>query len=483
MRETEERAEKFNTVLPAFVERQGSLQRSLTHGSNITNDKKEANAMRSSAMRKTGTATLILDGKEHHLPVLHGTEGERAIDVSSLYRDTGLITLDQGYSSTGSCKSEITFIDGAKGILHYRGYPIEELAEKSTFVEVAYLLLYGELPSSKQLKEFSDFLNESSLIHEDMLHFFTGFPKGSHPMGILATTVASLSTFYPVPEKLDHASERRILANLISQIRTIAAISYKKSIGEPIVYPSYRLKYVQNFLNMMFSTPVKNFAMDDDIVRAIDLFLLLHADHEQNCSTSAVRMVGSSLSNVYAVVSSGIAALWGARHGGANQAVMNMLTKIHREGGDGTEFIEKAKEKNTPDRLMGFGHRVYKTFDPRAQILKKHCHKILNKPGVSDPLFDIALRMEDMALRDDYFISRNLYPNVDFYSGLILRASGIPTKMFTVLFAIGRTPGWLAHWREMYHGTDFSIARPRQLYTGHTLRHYDDSPLHPIDFF
>jgi citrate synthase len=316
-----------------------------------------------------------------------------------------------------------------------------------------------------------------------MLHFFTGFPKGSHPMGILATTVASLSTFYPVPEKLDNASERRILANLISQIRTIAAISYKKSIGEPIVYPSYKLKYVENFLNMMFSTPVKNFTMDEDIVRAIDLFLLLHADHEQNCSTSAVRLVGSSLSNVYAVVSSGIAALWGARHGGANQAVMNMLTKIHREGGDATEFIQKAKDKNTPDRLMGFGHRVYKTFDPRAQILKKHCHKILNKPGVSDPLFDIALRMEDIALRDDYFVSRNLYPNVDFYSGLILRAAGIPINMFTVLFAIGRTPGWLAHWREMYHGSDFSIARPRQLYTGHTLRHYDDSLLLPIDLF
>jgi citrate synthase len=305
-----------------------------------------------------------------------------------------------------------------------------------------------------------------------MLHFFVGFPRGSHPMGILATTVASLSTFYPIPEHLDVGAERQILANLISQVRTIAAISYKESIGEPIVYPSYRLRYVPNFLNMMFSSPVKDYQLDADIVRAIDLFFILHADHEQNCSTSTVRMTGSSLANVYAVISAGIAALWGPRHGGANQEVIKMLEHIRDEGGDGTEYVRRAKDKNTPDRLMGFGHRVYKSYDPRAAILKAQCHRLLKKPGMSDPLLDIALRLEDIAVHDEYFLSRNLYPNVDFYSGLILRAAGIPCDMFTVLFAIGRTPGWLAHWREMYHGEDFRIARPRQIYTGHTRRHY-----------
>jgi citrate synthase len=420
------------------------------------------------------TAKLMLEGKEYVLPVVRGTEGERAIDVSSLRKTTGYITLDKGYENTGSCRSAVTFIDGEKGILRYRGYPIEELAAKSTFTEVAYLLLYGELPTITQLEEFSTFLNESSLIHEDMLHFFVGFPRGSHPMGILATTVASLSTFYPVPEVMDEKAEHQILANLISQVRTIAAISYKKSIGEPIVYPSYRLRYVPNFLNMMFSSPVKETRLDDDIVRAIDLFLILHADHEQNCSTSTVRLTGSSLANVYAVISAGISALWGPRHGGANQEVITMLERIRDEHGDGTEYVRRAKDRNTPDRLMGFGHRVYKNFDPRAKILKEACHTLLKKPGMDDPLFDIALRLEDIALKDDYFISRNLYPNVDFYSGLILRAAGIPYDMFTVLFAIGRTPGWLAHWREMYHGEDFRIMRPRQIYTGATCRHYLD---------
>jgi len=418
------------------------------------------------------TAKLILEGKEYTLPVVRGTEGEKAIDVSGLRKTTGYITLDKGYENTGSCRSAVTFIDGEKGILRYRGYPIEELAAKSTFTEVAYLLLYGELPTITQLEEFSTFLNESSLIHEDMLHFFVGFPRGSHPMGILATTVASLSTFYPVPEVMDEKAERQILANLISQVRTIAAISYKKSIGEPIVYPSYRLRYVPNFLTMMFSSPVKETRLDDDIVRAIDLFLILHADHEQNCSTSTVRLTGSSLANVYAVISAGISALWGPRHGGANQEVITMLERIRDEHGDGTEYVRRAKDRNTPDRLMGFGHRVYKNFDPRAMILKEACHKLLRKPGMDDPLFDIALRLEEIALKDDYFISRNLYPNVDFYSGLILRAAGIPYDMFTVLFAIGRTPGWLAHWREMYHAEDFRISRPRQIYTGPNKRIY-----------
>jgi citrate synthase len=423
-------------------------------------------------MAETKIAKLILEGKEYELPVVRGTEGEKAVDITSLRKTTGYVTLDKGYENTGSCSSAITFIDGEKGILRFRGYPIEELAEKSTFTEVAYLLLYGELPTTTQLEEFSTFLNESSLIHEDMLHFFVGFPRGSHPMGILATTVASLSTFYPIPEVMDEKAERQILANLISQVRTIAAISYKKSIGEPIVYPSYQLRYVPNFLNMMFSSPVRESKLDDDIVRAIDLFLILHADHEQNCSTSTVRMTGSSLANVYAVISAGVSALWGPRHGGANQEVIRMLEKIRDEHGDGTEYVRRAKDRNTPDRLMGFGHRVYKSFDPRATILKAACHTLLKKPGMSDPLFDIALRLEDIALKDDYFLSRNLYPNVDFYSGLILRAAGIPYDMFTVLFAIGRTPGWLAHWREMYHGEDFRIMRPRQIYVGSACRSY-----------
>ena len=418
------------------------------------------------------TAKLVVEGKEYELPIVRGTEGEKAVDVSSLRRATGFITLDKGYENTGSCRSAVTFIDGEKGILRYRGYAIEELAARSTFTEVAYLLLYGELPTKRQLEEFSTFLNESSLIHEDMLHFFVGFPAGSHPMGILATTVASLSTFYPIPEIMDEKAERQILANLISQVRTIAAISYKKSIGEPIVYPSYKLRYVPNFLNMMFSSPVKETRLDDDVVRAIDLFLILHADHEQNCSTSTVRLTGSSLANVYAVISAGISALWGPRHGGANQEVIRMLERIRDEHGDGTEYVKRAKDRNTPDRLMGFGHRVYKNHDPRATILKEACHKLLKKPGVNDPLFDIALRLEEIALNDEYFISRNLYPNVDVYSGLILRAAGIPYDMFTVLFAIGRTPGWLAHWREMYHGEDFRIMRPRQIYVGQTTRSY-----------
>lgn len=419
-----------------------------------------------------GTAKLTLEGKEYDLPVVVGTEGEKGVDISALRKQSGYITLDRGYENTGSCKSAITFIDGEKGILRYRGYAIEDLAEHSTFTEVAYLLLYGELPTLRQLEEFSTFLNESSLIHEDMLHFFVGFPRGSHPMGILATMVASLSTFYPIPDQLTESVERQILANLISQVRTIAAISYKESTGEPIVYPSYRLRYVPNFLNMMFSSPVKDYQLDADIVRAIDLFFILHADHEQNCSTSTVRMTGSSLANVYAVISAGIAALWGPRHGGANQEVTRMLERIRDDGGDGTQYVQRAKDRNTPERLMGFGHRVYKHHDPRAVILKAQCHKLLKKPGVNDSLFDIALRLEEIALKDDYFVSRNLYPNVDFYSGLILRAAGIPYDMFTVLFAIGRTPGWLAHWREMYHGEDFRIARPRQIYTGHSKRPY-----------
>jgi len=430
-------------------------------------------------LKKLPPAMLTLDDKSYELPTLIGVEGEKAIDISKLRNQSGYVTLDEGYGNTASCESAITYIDGEKGILRYRGYPIEELAEHSRFVEVAYLLLNGELPNSQQLLDFSTNLNESSIIHEDMHHFFNGFPRGSHPMGILATMVASLSTFYPLPDRLDSATEQQVVINLISQVRTIAAFSYKKSIGEPLVYPSYKLKFVRNFLNMMFSSPVRDYELDEDIVRAIDMFFILHADHEQNCSTSSVRTAGSSMANVYAVASSGISALWGPRHGGANQHVIQMLEQIHADGGDGTEFINQAKDKNSTSRLMGFGHRVYKNFDPRAMVLKKQCDKLLNKAGVNDPLFDIARRLEELALKDDYFISRKLYPNVDFYSGLILRAAGIPTNMFTVLFAIGRMPGWLAHWREMLKGDQVIITRPRQLYVGEPLRHFQDIDQRP----
>lgn len=417
-------------------------------------------------------AKLIVDGKEHLFKIIEGAKGEHAIDISKLRDTTGYVTLDPSLGNTGSCASRITFIDGEKGILLYRGYPIEELAEKSTFVETAYLLIHGELPSKTDLPVFSNRLNESSLIHEDMRHFFTAFPKYAHPMGILATMVASLSTFYPVPDALDPEAEEQFMANLISQVRTIAAFSYKKSIGEPTVYPSIKLRYVENFLNMMFSSPVKDYRQDPDIVRAVELFLILHADHEQNCSTSTVRLVGSSLANIYSVISAGISALWGPRHGGANQEAIHMLERILSTGCSPKDFIERAKRKDQKERLMGFGHRVYKSFDPRAKILKQTCHKLLNKPGVSNPLFDIAQEIEALALKDDYFVSRNLYPNVDFYSGLILKAIGIPYDMFTVLFAIGRVPGWLAQWREMVHTDNFKIARPRQVYTGPTERHY-----------
>ena len=417
-------------------------------------------------------AVLTLGDKSYQLPTLEGVEGEKAINISKLRNQSGYVTLDEGYGNTASCESAITYIDGEQGILRYRGYPIEELAEHSRFVEVAYLLLNGELPNTQQLEAFSTNLNESSIIHEDMHHFFNGFPRGSHPMGILATMVASLSTFYPLPDRLDSTTEQQVVINLISQVRTIAAFSYKKSIGEPLVYPSHKLKFVRNFLNMMFSSPVRDYQLDEDIVRAIDMFLILHADHEQNCSTSSVRTAGSSLANVYAVASSGIAALWGPRHGGANQQVIQMLEQIHADGGDGTEFINQAKDKNSTSRLMGFGHRVYKNFDPRAMVLKQQCDKLFDKAGVSDPLFDIARKLEEVALKDDYFISRKLYPNVDFYSGLILRAAGIPTDMYTVLFAIGRMPGWLAHWREMLRSEPVIITRPRQIYVGESMRHY-----------
>ncbi|MDR1534697.1 MAG: citrate synthase [Planctomycetota bacterium] len=417
------------------------------------------------------TATLrFASGEEIGLPVFTGGEGEKALDIEKLRAATGMVTLDEAYLNTASCRSAITYLDGEKGILRYRGYPIEELAEKSRFVEVAYLLMYGDLPIASQLDDFSAILNGSSLIHEDMRHFFLAFPNNAHPMSLLTTMVASLSAFYPVPENPTDEEEAQIIANLMSQVRTISAFSYKKFVGEPVVYPSHKLRFVENFLNMMFSSPVSNYQLDPDIVKAIEAFLIIHADHEQNCSTSAVRIAGSSLANVYAVISAGISALWGRRHGGANQAVVTMLRNIQQSGDDGRRFLEAAKSKDS--RLMGFGHRIYKTHDPRALIMKKLCHRILGKPGMSDPMFDIAMRLEEAALSDDYFLSRNLYPNVDFYSGLILKAAGIPFDMFTVLFAIGRTPGWLAHWREMRHDANNRIARPRQIYTGPAERFY-----------
>lgn len=411
-------------------------------------------------------AKLIVEDKELELPVVVGTEGEKGIDISSLRSQTGYITYDNGYLNTGSCKSGITFIDGEKGILRYRGIPVEELAEKSTFIEAAYLVIHGHLPSREELQTFSKRLNSSSLLHEDLKHFFDAFPNHAHPMAILSTIVASLSQFYPIPEKFDIEIENQFIANLISQVRTIAAFSYKKSIGEPFVYPSIKFRFVENFLNMMFSSPVKEYRYDDDILRALEVFLILHLDHEQNCSTSTVRMVGSSGSNIYSAISAGICALWGPRHGGANQEVIASLEEMNNSKIDTRIYLNEVKDKKR--KLMGFGHRVYKNFDPRAKILKEICHNLLKKEGMTDPLFDLAMQIEDIALRDDYFISRKLYPNVDFYSGLILRAIGIPTDMFTVLFAIGRMPGWLAHWKEMNDSLETKIYRPRQIYTGNT---------------
>lgn len=418
------------------------------------------------------SAELLFRGQTYKLPVITGTENESAIDISKLRSASGLVTLDNGYGNTASCQSAITYIDGDKGILRYRGYDVTDLAQSASFTETAYLLIYGELPTAAERNSFSELLNRSSLIHEDMHHFFNAYPKTAHSMGILSAMVASLSAFYPLPETLNPSLEREVLANMISQIRTIAAFSYKKSIGEPIVYPSCKLRYVHNFLNMMFSSPVNKYEVDPDIARAIEVFLILHADHEQNCSTSSVRMAGSSLANIHAVISAGIGALWGSRHGGANQAVIEMLESIHKQGGDGSEFIARAKDKSSGVRLMGFGHRVYRNYDPRAKILKTICHKLLNRPGVNDPLFDIALRLEEAALTDSYFVERKLYPNVDFYSGLILKAAGIPQNMFTVMFTIGRMPGWLAHWREMHAEADFRISRPRQIYTGYNRREF-----------
>jgi citrate synthase len=419
------------------------------------------------------TAKLELDGKTFELPIIEGTEKERAIDITALRSQTGYITMDDGYANTGSCRSQITFIDGEQGILRYRGIPIEELAEKSTFIEVAYLLIYGHLPSSKALLRLSDLLTRNEMLHEDMKFHFEGFPSNAHPMAILSSMINATSCFYPeTMEPYNPATFEVEAARLLSQVRTIAAFSYRKSRGLPIIYPKPAYKYSANLLHMMFSEPYQEYELIPEVVRALDMIFLLHADHEQNCSTSTVRMVASSRANLFASAAAGVCGLWGPLHGGANQAVLEMLQEIHKSGDDGSQFIAAAKDKKSGKRLMGFGHRVYKNYDPRAKIIKKKCDDLLARLNIRDPLLDIAKRLEETALQDPYFIERKLYPNVDFYSGIIMRAIGVPVEMFTVMFAIGRMPGWIANYREIAEASDGRIYRPRQIYVGPALRHY-----------
>lgn len=411
------------------------------------------------------TCTLILDGKEYVLPIVEGTEGEKAIDITSLRSTTGYITLDPAYGNTGSCTSQISFIDGDAGILRYRGIPIEVLAEKSSFVETAYLVIFGHLPSQTERTRFTELLTEHSALHTSMEKHFDGFPPNAHPMAIMSAMINALS-MHDRPKISDPDSFEVAAAKLMSKVRTIAAASYKSSIGEPLIYPRYDANYVENFLHMMFSLPYTTYEPIPQVTKALNMFLVLHADHEQNCSTSTVRMVASSKANLYASCAAGVCALWGPLHGGANQQVIHMLENIQKSGMDIKEFVNKVKDKDSNARLMGFGHRVYKNFDPRARILKQSCDELLDSLHMTDPLLEIAQELEDIALSDDYFIERKLYPNVDFYSGIILRAIGIPVNMFTVMFAIGRTPGWIANWKEVHEDPKGRIARPRQIYTG-----------------
>jgi citrate synthase len=418
-------------------------------------------------------AQLTFEGKTIELPVITGTENEKAIDISSLRDTTGLITMDPGYKNTGATKSAITFLDGELGILHYRGYSIEELAEKSNFIEVAYLLIFGELPSKEQYAEFTEGIKMHTLVNEDIKKILDGFPASAHPMGVLSSLVCSLTAFYP--ESVENPTEENINLNifrLLAKMPTFVGWAYKKSMGHPVNYPRNNYDYCQNFLHMMFALPVEDFTPDPVVVDALNKLLILHADHEQNCSASTVRMVGSSKASLYSSISAGINALWGPLHGGANQEVIEMLDEILKMGIKPSEYLEKVKRKEV--RLMGFGHRVYKNFDPRAKIIKKACDSVLSQLGVKDPILDIAKELEEAALTDDYFVSRKLYPNVDFYSGIIYRALGIPTDMFTVMFALGRLPGWIAQWKEMRAQKE-PIGRPRQVYTGKTSRAY--SPL------
>jgi citrate synthase len=417
------------------------------------------------------TACFLLDGNEIELPLIRGSEGETAVDISTLRSKTGAITLDIGYKNTGATTSAITFLDGEKGILRHRGYSIEELANNSCFLEVAYLLIFGELPNKQQYEQFETEVRRHTLVNEDMQNIFKAWPTKSHPMGQLTAMISSLSSFYP--ECLDpnqsKEDQKLTMIRLVAKMPTISAMLYKKSIGHPVVYPNNSLDYVSNFLNMTFKHITEDYEIDPIVVEAMNKLLILHADHEQNCSTSTVRMVGSSNANLYSCISAGIAALWGPLHGGANQQVIEMLERIKSDGGDATKYINKAKDKDDSFRLMGFGHRVYKNHDPRATIIKKSCDDILNKLGVNDPVFDIAKKLEETALADSYFIERKLFPNVDFYSGIIYRAIGFPIEMFTVLFALGRLPGWVAQWREM-RDQNQPIGRPRQIYTGYAPR-------------
>jgi citrate synthase len=413
-------------------------------------------------------ARLTLEGKDYELPVLVGSEGEKAIDVTHLRTQTGYITLDPGYGNTGACESSITFIDGEQGILRYRGYPIEEIAGRTSFVDVCYLLIYGHLPNAEEMKQFRERLTYHSLLHEDMKKFFEGFPAGAHPMAILSSMVASLSAYYPEHEENVELN----IIRLLSKAKTIAAFSHKKSVGQPFIYPRNDLSYCANFLHMMFAVPAEPYNVNPVLERALNLLLILHADHEQNCSTSTVRMVGSSQANLWASISAGICALWGPLHGGANQQVIEMLERIRKDGSNFKKYVDMAKDKASGFRLMGFGHRVYKNFDPRARILKQTCDEVLAEMGVRDPLLDIAKSLEEVALHDSFFVERKLYPNVDFYSGIIYRAMGIPTEMFTVMFALGRLPGWLAHWKEMRDDPKTRINRPRQIYTGAPRREF-----------
>jgi len=415
-------------------------------------------------------ATVKVGDKSIDLPVLRGSEGETAIDISSLRAKTGAITLDNGYGSTGSCKSAITFIDGDKGILRYRGYPIEELAAKSTFLEVAWLLLNGELPTPTELETFRHEIVHHTMLHENFRRFFEALPKDAHPMPVMSAAVGALSTFYQEPET-DHAMHETTV-RLLAKMPTLTAYAYKHSIGQPFMYPKNDLGYTENFLYMTFGTPSEQYEIDPVIARALDLLLILHADHEQNCSTSTVRAVGSSNANLFASIASGISALWGPLHGGANQEVIEMLERIAHEHGNAAKFVERAKDKGDTTRLMGFGHRVYKNFDPRAAILKQTCQQVRDRLGAGSRMLDIALELEEIALHDEYFISRKLYPNVDFYSGIIYQMIGIPVNMFTALFALGRLPGWMAHWMEMRSDPETRIVRPRQLYVGPTQRPY-----------
>ncbi|MEM8484841.1 MAG: citrate synthase [Bacteroidota bacterium] len=416
------------------------------------------------------TAKLTIGDQELDLPVVVGSEGEVGVHVSHVRAKTGAITLDVGFGSTGSCQSGITFINGEKGILRYRGYSIEDLAENSSFVEVSYLLIYGELPNKAQLEKFEHDLKHHSLIHEDLKKFFENYPAKAHPMSVLSAMVATLSTFYPESDAPEQV-ELNII-RLLAKLNTIAAFSHKKSVGQPYVYPKNKLSFPGNFLNMMFAVPSEEYKISPTLERALDLLLILHAEHEQNCSTSTVRLVGSSGANLFSTIAAGISALSGPLHGGANQAVINMLEMIVADGGDYNKYMAKAKDKEDPFRLMGFGHRVYKNFDPRARIIKKAADDVLEELGIDDPLLDIAKNLERIALEDEYFVERKLYPNVDFYSGILYRAMGIPTEMFTVMFAMGRLPGWIAQWKEMKHDPATRIFRPRQIYTGPNLRSY-----------